>query len=94
MFLGVQCAPLGKREWKSKESNINLDSDLHLLYAFVEVYMYGARLGKATSGPTNRANYLLEGYDYPHTAPQSHYYTPEVETRVVLVFKNINLMNS
>ena len=56
--------------------------------------MYGTRLGKATSGPTNRANYLLEGYDYPHTAPQSHSYTPEVETRVVLVFKNINLMNS
>ena len=37
---------------------------------------------------------LIVGYDYPHTAPQSHYYTPEVETRVVLMFKNFNLMNS
>ena len=55
--------------------------------------MYGARLGKATSGPTNRANYLLEGYDYPHTAPQSHYYTPEVETRVVLMFKTRKNLN-
>ena len=29
---------------------------------------------KATSGPTNRPNYLLEGYDYPHMATHSYYY--------------------
>ena len=46
--------------------------------------MYGARLGKATSGPTNRANYLLEGYDYPHTATHSYYY-PTLETRGLLI---------